>query len=135
MANILGLDIGERKIGVAVADRATGFAFTRPALLVQSIDEIWPLLGAIITQDEIAEIVIGIPLNEDQTAGPQADRVRAIARDLRQFHLPIHERNEYQTSVAVQREQRSIGRSLQRGEEDSLAAQLLLEAFLQEGRS
>ncbi len=132
MANILGLDIGERKIGVAVGDRVSGFAFARPALLVQDNNDIWPMLAAIITQDEIAEIVIGIPLNDDQTAGPQAERVRAIAAELERFHLPVHQRNEHGTSQAVQREQRSLGRTLKRGEEDSLAAQLLLESYLQE---
>lgn len=135
MSQILGLDIGERKIGVAVADRASGFAFPRPAFLVQDFDEFWPLVAAMITQDDIAEIVVGVPLNADQTAGPQAERVRTIINQLKQFHLPVHERNEYTTSVAVQREQQHHGRTLQRGEEDSLAAQLILESFLQETRS
>lgn len=132
MASILGLDIGERKIGVAVADRASGFAFVRPALLVKDINDIWPLLAAIITQDDVAEIVVGVPLNDDQTVGPQAQRVRAIAAELERFHLPVHQRNEHSTSQAVQREQQAVGRTLKRGEEDSLAAQLLLENYLQE---
>ena len=135
MAHILGLDIGERKIGVAVADQTSGFAFAGPALLVRTFEDIWPLLAAIITQDDIAEIVVGVPLNADQTAGPQAERVRTIIDQLKQFHLPVHERNEYSTSVAVQREQQLHGRTLKRGEEDSLAAQLILESFLQETRS
>ncbi len=135
MAQILGLDIGERKIGVAVADQTSGFAFARPALLVQTFEDIWPLLAAIITQDDIAEIVVGVPLNADQTAGPQAERVRTMIDQLKQFHLPVHERNEYSTSVAVQREQQHHGRTLKRGEEDSLAAQLILESYLQEKRS
>lgn len=134
MANILGLDIGERKIGVAVADRTSGFAFARPALLVQELDDIWPLLAAIITQDEIAEIVVGLPLNDDQSAGPQAQRIQSIAQKLERFKLPVKLRSEHSTSQAVQREQRTVGRTLKRGEEDSLAAQLLLESYLQEAR-
>lgn len=132
MSNVLGLDIGERKVGVAVGNRATGFAFARPALLVQQIDDIWPMIAAIITQDEIVEIIVGLPVNDDQTVGPQAERVRTIAKALERFKLPVRLRSEHSTSQAVQREQRAHDRKLKRGEEDSLVAQLLLESYFHE---
>ncbi len=136
MANVLAIDVGDRKIGLAIGDQASGFAFVRPALLVSDWAEAWPLLVQLIAQEAVSAVVVGIPLNTDASAGPQAGRVREFIRELgSRVPVPILERNEHSTSQAVQREQQTHDRALKRGEEDSLAAQLLLESYFQETRS
>lgn len=135
MPNVLAIDVGDRKIGLAIGDSTSGFAFVRPALLVSDWSEAWPPLVQLVTHEQIENVVIGVPLDADGTAGPQAARVREFIQGLAsRVTVPILERNEHGTSQAVQREQQAHDRSLKRGEEDSLAAQLLLESYFQEKR-
>lgn len=136
MSNILAIDVGDRKIGLAIGDDDSGFAFVRPALLVSKWAEAWPILQQLVTHEHVTSIVVGLPLNDGATVGPQAERVREFIRELgSRMTVPIVERNEHSTSQAVQREQRTHDRALKRGEEDSLAAQLLLESYFQETKS
>ncbi len=129
MAKILALDYGQRKIGVAVGDTDDGFAFIRPAILLGSDDAIWPALQALLQAEQPATVVIGLPKNADGTEGAQAKAVRAFADEAEEkFGIQTQLWDERNTSQAVQREQ--LGRSLPRGAEDSLAAQLILEGFL-----
>lgn len=130
---ILAIDVGEKKIGLAVGDTATGMAFSRPPVLVQSWQEAWPKLLTVITFEQVEQIVVGWPLNTDGTAGPQTEQVQQFIDSLTmQVSLPILRRDERNTSQAVQREQRQAGQKLERGQEDSLAAQLILESYLSE---
>jgi RNase H-fold protein (predicted Holliday junction resolvase) len=72
-------------------------------------------------------------MNTDGTVGPQAEEVANFQQKLAaRTSLPIDRRDERWTSTAVQREQQQAGRVLARGEEDSLAAQLLLESYINE---
>lgn len=135
MSAVVAIDVGDRKIGLAIGDSANGFAFVRPALLVSDWAEAWPLLVTLVSVEQVKKIIVGVPFNADGTAGPQVDRVRQFIAELaRHVTVPILERNEHNTSRAVQREQVAHERDLKRGEEDSLAAQLLLESYLQEAR-
>lgn len=130
---IIALDVGDKKIGLAIGDTSTRMAFTRPALLVQSWSDIWEPLQKLVTNETIELIVIGWPFNIDGSIGSQAGRVEEFIQALtEQTSVPIIKRDERHTSQAVQREQQSASRKLARGEEDSLAAQLLLESYLSE---
>jgi len=132
---ILAIDVGEKKIGLAVGDTTTGMAFTRPPILVESWTEAWPKLLEAITAETIEQVVVGWPINTDGTAGPQTEQVQQFIDALAmQVAIPIVRRDERNTSQAVQREQQQAGQKLQRGQEDSLAAQLILESFLSEKR-
>lgn len=133
MATVLGIDVGEKKIGVALGKSEGGWAFTRPALLVQDWTEVWPVIQSLIEAEGVMVVVVGLPLDQDGQVGPQAERTRQFIADLkRHISVPIVERDERTTSQAVQREQGQAGQKLHRGEEDSLAAQLLVESYLQE---
>lgn len=132
MPNILGLDVGERKIGVAIGATETGLAFPRPALLVNDWTEAWPLLDRLLKTEAIAGIVIGWPRNSDGRDGPQAARIGEFITELRtRTAIPIQKFDERLTTQAVNREQAAVDRKLTRGQEDSYAAQLILESYLQ----
>lgn len=131
--HILAIDVGERKVGLAVGDTDTKMAFTRPALLVESWDDVWEPIRKLIKVETIDQALVGWPINADGTTGSQAERVDEFIRLFsKQTALPVVKRDERHTSQAVQREQQAAGMSLQRGQEDSLAAQLLLESYLTE---
>lgn len=130
---ILAIDVGDKKIGLAVGERTTGLAFARPALLVASWADAWDPILTLVNSEQIGQIIVGWPVNADGSAGAQSERVQQFIDQLKtRTAVPIEIRDERHTSQAVQREQRQAGRKLSRGEEDSLAAQLLLETYLSE---
>ncbi len=132
MINVLGLDVGEKKIGVAVGNTDNDFAWPRPAMLVDDWSEAWGQIERLVKDERITIIVLGWPLNTDGRAGPQTAVVEDFTAQLeRHISIPIIRLDERLTTQAVQREQRQHGRRLARGREDSLAAQLLVETYLQ----
>lgn len=133
MKTVLGIDVGEKKIGLALGRQSSegSWSFVRPALLVSDWAEAWPAIRRFVADEGVTEIIVGLPLTADGQTGPQAQRTREFIATLRsQVTVPILERDERQTSQAVQHEQ--ADRPLSRGQEDSLAAQLLVESYLQE---
>lgn len=136
MARVLGLDVGLKKIGVAIGDSGSGFAFLRPALLVNDWSAAWPVLANMVRHEHIDEILVGWPIHSSGRHSTQADVVAKFITELQpHVTVPITKRDERNTTKAVQREQQQAGRKLVRGQEDSLAAQLLVESYLQEYRS
>ncbi|MBI5466591.1 MAG: Holliday junction resolvase RuvX [Candidatus Kerfeldbacteria bacterium] len=135
MAKILGLDLGEKKIGLAIGDSDHGFAFARPALLVDHWAEAWPVLKQLVQDEGITTIVLGWPTSTDGTPSDQTQRAEEFRTALAaHLAIPIVTHDERFTTQAVQREQSQSARTLDRGMEDSLAAQLILESYLQTQR-
>ncbi len=129
MSTILGLDVGEHKIGVAIGQTETRFAFARPPILVKDWREAWPKITDVIMAEQPVTIVVGWPINSDGSVGPQAKIIEDFVRELKgKTKIPIVLADERLTTQAVQHEQ--AGRSLGRGQEDSLAAQLMLETYV-----
>jgi len=103
-APIVGLDLGEKTIGVAVSDLtrtiASPLALIRRAKFTADAEQLLKLMegrGA-------AGIVIGLPINMDGTEGPRCQSVRAFARNLlRLRELPIAFWDERLSSAAVNR--------------------------------
>ena len=130
---VLAIDVGEKKIGLAIGDSETRMAFVRPAILVSLWSEAWPELLSLVAAEHIETIIVGWPMHANGSHSEQSSRVQEFIDAWKQrSSVPIIKRDERNTSVAVQREQQRAGRKLQRGEEDSLAAQLLLESYLSE---
>jgi putative Holliday junction resolvase len=81
--SIIALDFGEKRIGVAAADPLGLTA--RPLMVIEraSLDEDIARIATIVQQRRAERIVLGLPLNMDGTAGPQARRVRRFAARLK----------------------------------------------------
>ncbi len=128
----LGIDYGSRRIGLSYGDDL-GVATPLPALLEADAEKRWAALTAVITQRRITDLVIGYPLNMDDTVGFKAKEVDAFAARLRaQFKLPIHLVDERLTSYEAES---TIPRSKRRdirasGIIDSRAATLILQDLL-----
>ena len=135
---VLGLDVGDRRIGVAVSDPDRRFA-----LPLNSIDRKlgheMDAIATVVSEDEIAEVVVGLPLSLSGESGPQAASATAFAKDLeRRLSLPVHLWDErLSTREALGRVEDSRrgsrrGRSTHQPEADTdaLAASIILQAFL-----
>lgn len=128
----LGIDYGSKRIGLSYGDDL-GVATPLPAILETDEHKRWAALLAAIRQRRATDLVIGWPLNMDDTVGPKAREVEAFAAKLHQeLALPIHlvdERltsHEAESSIPKHR-RREIRAS---GVVDSRAATLILQDFL-----
>lgn len=130
---VLGLDIGEKRIGVAVSDPSG-----RVATPVKVLDARRALgdgveLRRLVEDYEAELVVVGLPLSLDGTEGPQAVRVRSVASKLAGF-LPVGVvfADERLSSAEAKRTMREAGVSErhQRGSVDMVAAAVFLQAYL-----
>lgn len=128
----IGIDLGTRRIGLAFGDEL-GVGTPLPALTQADAGERRTALLAVIRDRRADEIVIGHPLNMDDTAGPKAKEAEAFAAGLRaELGLPVHLVDERLTSYEAES---SIAKSKRRdvrasGIIDSRAATLILQDYL-----
>lgn len=136
MGRVLGIDPGERRIGVALSDPSRTIAQPLPTLgrrrgkrpPVQAILDL-------VEANEVDRVVIGLPLALDGTETDWTRAVRAFGDAIaRRSQLPVEFIDERLTSVAAERAVRGLG--LPRGERerkeriDAAAAVLILQAYL-----
>lgn len=135
---ILGIDFGERRVGVAISD-AEASAATPFTTLPRKDDHslIKDLLG-IVRDEGIAALVVGEPRRLDGTRGDAAERAAAFARKLSDATgLPCELVDEVLTSVEARERLRDAGVDLRRHPErvDSVAAQIILQEALDRRRA
>jgi len=128
----IGIDLGTRRIGLAFGDEL-GVGTPLPALTQADAAERRAALLAVIRERRADEIVLGHPLNMDDTAGPKAKEAEAFAEQLRrELGLRVHLVDERLTSYEAES---SIAKSKRRsvrasGIIDSRAATLILQDYL-----
>jgi putative holliday junction resolvase len=100
---LLGLDVGTRTIGAALCD--AGWTIATPAELIRRSKFSADLerLKALASDQMVAGIVIGLPLNLDGSESPRSQSMRAFARNLGQLGLPILLWDERWSTQAVTR--------------------------------
>lgn len=129
---LLGLDVGTQTIGTALCD--AGWHFASPAELVRrtkfTADK--AALAAIIAREGVAGLVIGLPLNMDGSDSPRTQSVRAFARNVEDFALPILLWDERWSTAAVERAM--IAADMSRGKRaeriDNAAASYILQGAI-----
>lgn len=141
---IVALDVGERRIGVAVCDPSGLFVRGAGIVLAEPRERAISELARIVADEQAVLLVIGLPLTLRGEQGPQAQRVLVFAEALQQaIPLPQVLRDERYTSVEAKRiiAERGGGRRSKKkrrqppkGEVDELAARLILEDYLSDAR-
>ncbi len=132
----LGIDLGDRTIGLAVSD---GLGLTAQGLDTlerhggqRDVDA----LRAVCAEREIARIVVGLPRNMDGTEGPRALKTRAFAARIHEaLQLPVFLWDERLTSAEAERLliAADVSRKKRAAVIDKLAAQLILQGWLDSG--
>ncbi len=131
---ILGLDVGTRRIGIAVSDPLGITAQGLETLHRRNKRHDFEQLGQVITKYEIKEIVVGLPLRMSGAEGTQAEKMQVFAEDLRKrFGLPVHLWDERLTSAEANRLLRETDLSIEkRGKAvDRMAAILILQGWME----
>jgi len=130
---IMGLDLGDRRIGVAVSDElgwtAQGVGVVERHRDGRELEEIERL----VREREVSEIVVGLPRNMDGSIGPRGEICIAFAEMLRgKLQLPVHLWDERLTTAAAERTllEADVSRKKRRQVVDKLAATLILQHYL-----
>ena len=104
ITRVLGLDIGDSRIGVALSDPQGILA--SPHTIISRTDESSGIKAilAIIDQNQVGEVVVGLPLSMKGSIGAQAEKVQGFAQELSAHtKVPIEYRDERLTTVEAQR--------------------------------
>ncbi len=132
---VLALDIGEKRIGVAVSDPSGLVARPLGVIERRSRETDRAAVAALVAEHGAELVVVGRPLTLRGEVGPQAQRVERYAQSLAEV-LPVPLRlwdERYSTAFAedVLRQTRRKGRAGDRGEVDAVAAAVILQGFLE----
>jgi putative Holliday junction resolvase len=131
---ILGLDVGSRRIGVAISDPLGVTAQGLETLQRKTKKHDFSYLHHLIREYDVKEIVVGLPLRMSGAEGIQAEKMHAFVDDLRKrFKLPVHLWDERLTSAEANRLLRATDLSIEkRGQAvDRMAAILILQSWMQ----
>jgi putative Holliday junction resolvase len=131
---VLGLDLGSKRVGVAVSDRSGTIA--TPLLVLQrtgSLDEDHRRIAALVAEEEAERVVVGLPLSLDGSMGPAAKGAVAEAEALATVvGVPVETYDERLTTVTADN---ALREAKMRGEArrrlvDKVAAAVMLQAWL-----
>jgi len=133
VTRVLGLDMGQRRIGLALSDSLGLTAGPLGVLPNTGTQGTIKAIEAIVNKHQVNAIVVGLPLTLKGSRGSQAQKVESFTRELgKTVSLPIFLVDERLTTVQGERALREIRAPRKRRDEviDQVAAQLILQSYL-----
>ncbi len=130
---IIGLDVGDRRIGVAISDELGLIAHGLELIQRKGIDSDISRLEEILNRHKIKEVVVGLPKRMNGSIGKQAKKVLGFVDHLKaKIALPIKLRDERLTTVSSERTliEAGMSRRKRRMVIDKLSARLILQNYL-----
>ncbi len=135
---ILGIDYGEKRIGVAISDPLEIIAQGLPTINRTVISADLESLRKIIADREVDEIVIGLPKNMNNTLGQKATEALEFVEALKsKVSLPVHMLDERLSTVMGNKAlmEGGLSRKKRKTKVDMVAAQLILQKYLDSRKS
>ncbi|MFC2031753.1 Holliday junction resolvase RuvX [Chloroflexota bacterium] len=133
----LGLDIGDRWIGVAISD--PGGILASPFTIIDRSNDAAAVAAIIdiVRQQQVKQIIVGLPISMDGSIGKQAEKVKTFTQILsEQTEVPVEFRDERLTTVSAQCLMRVAGTKNKKGRkkarDDAIAAAIILHGYLDE---
>lgn len=133
----MGLDVGDKRIGVALSDESAILASPRETITRRGNAADIRKLLELAQQEDVAEILVGMPLSLNGTEGPQAHKVTRFIEALRaETELPIRTWDERLSTVAAERSllEADLSRAKRRKLVDKVAAAIILQSYLDSRR-
>jgi putative Holliday junction resolvase len=129
----MGLDVGDKRIGIAISDEMLLTAQGRPSLKRKTLS--WDLewLRRLAEENDVQSIVVGLPLHMDGQRSAQSEKIRRFAGKLRQVtNRTIVFWDERLTSFAAEQHLQELGLKwrARRRHVDKIAAMLILQSYL-----
>jgi putative Holliday junction resolvase len=129
----LGIDHGEKRVGLAISDEDGQFAQPRSTLARKNPDELLRTIAGIVKDEHVEEIVVGLPLHLDGSVGASARRAQRFADRLKALtELPVIMWDERMTTALAERalDEAGVKRRNQKDKIDRVAAAILLQSYL-----
>lgn len=135
MSRILALDLGDKRIGVALSDPTQTLA--SPHTIIERVSDEQAIrdILKIATENKVNLIIVGLPRSMDGSIGHQAEKVQSFTGQLeKQTTIPIEYCDERFTTVTAMRlKQESSAKKLKRKTRfDAMAAAIILQEYLDE---
>ena len=130
---IMALDVGDKKIGVAISDSMLLTAQGKPTLQRTTLAADIDRLRCLIEENEVHQIIIGEPVHMDGRPSPQSRKTAKFARKLEQASkIPVILWDERLTSFAAEQHLEEMGLNWRKRREhvDKIAAMLILQSYL-----
>ncbi len=133
MLRILGLDFGDKRIGVAVSDPLGITAQGITMFIRETEGGEYNKLADLVEELDVKKIVVGIPKNMDGSLGPQGEKVMEFVRSLkRKLKLPVETFDERLTTKQADNIliEAGLSRKKRKGVIDKVAGTIILQAYL-----
>lgn len=133
MARLMALDLGEKRIGVAVTDVEQTMAFPERVLTRHSAKADRQALASLVGELSVDRVVIGLPLSMEGAFGPNAQRAKSFGEYLgRVLAVPIEYQDERLTTVEAEGRLRASGVAAgkRKSRIDAAAAAVILEDYM-----
>jgi putative holliday junction resolvase len=128
--NIISLDVGEKRVGIARANSVARIA--EPLITLTRDEHFWVNLQALLVEQDVGQLVIGLPRNLQGKSTAQTEATEKFIKQLGSHcDLPVATQDEALTSHQAETELQARGRAFKKGEVDALAATYILEDYLQ----
>jgi putative Holliday junction resolvase len=129
----MGLDVGEKTIGVAISDALLLTAQSRPTIRRKSLKTDLDILQRLVAEYEVHKIVVGEPVHMNGSESPQSRRVNRFVEELQKVvKLPVVFQDERLTSFEAEQHLAQLGLSSRRRRDhiDKIAAMIILQNYL-----
>jgi putative pre-16S rRNA nuclease len=130
---VMALDVGEKKIGVAISDALLLTAQARPTLHRKNLKSDIFILGRLAEENEVHEIVVGYPVHMSGKQSLQSEKVAKFAEELRKsLQIPVVFWDERLTSFAAEQHLEEMGLKWRKRRDhiDKIAAMMILQSYL-----
>ena len=133
--NLLGLDFGDKTIGIAVRDKTKTIATQIMTLKRKGIEKDIKILLSIFNEYDVGGVVLGLPLSLDGNENERTEKVRKFAKELSK-NIKVTFYDERYSSDVIYKELRknSISRNKIKKKINQLAASYILQGFLDNAR-
>jgi putative Holliday junction resolvase len=132
----LAVDLGSRRVGLALSDEGGRFATPHDVLSVNSADDALKPVSELIAREGVKRVVVGLPLNMDDTLGPGAKAAIAWGRRLQELcEFELRYVDERLSSFEAERritDRKRGGEKITRGQKKQMLDAQAAAAFLQE---
>ncbi len=130
---LLGFDYGTQRIGVAVGQELTGTATALCTVRATDGKPDWEAITRLIEQWQPDEVVVGLPLNMDNSESELSRRAQRFGNQLHgRYNLRAHLMDERLSSLQAEEELKGKSRKIQAADIDKVAAKIILESWLRQ---
>lgn len=130
---IMALDYGTKRVGIALSDDMRMLAKPLPFIAAEPENKLYEAIRTLVLQQEVSDIVIGLPKNMDGSLGESAQKAKLFAEKVKKAtSLPVKLLDERLTTVQATRQLREAGHKAKEHKEkiDSVSAAILLQGYL-----